>query len=240
MSGSSCKSAFIYWTRSDAVISSISFCIAWCSSLPFLGNSSSLFFLFLGHIWKPGQVVPKSYPCSMHLGFPDAHAMGFYSFFTEQDEIYYHHDVLSMPFNVYAFQWSWTTMASLFSWLIIFPCPGWWLCLKPSIFPSAAACTLLTSCLPQPSEQMFPVVEARINESSLISCFREMTYKKQHLLRCCIPATGILSTTSQKNSYLSPICVWLGMYRVWAGLQAHLLMTGLTEVVTGLLGERRL
>ena len=155
MSGSSCKSAFIYWTRSDAVISSISFCIAWCSSLPFLGNSSSLFFLFLGHIWKPGQVVPKSYPCSMHLGFPDAHAMGFYSFFTEQDEIYYHHDVLSMPFNVYAFQWSWTTMASLFSWLIIFPCPGWWLCLKPSIFPSAASCALLTSCLPQPSEQCF-------------------------------------------------------------------------------------
>ena len=88
--------------------------------------------------------------------------------------------------------------------------------------------------------KMFPVVEARINESSLISCFREMTYKKQHLLRCCIPATGILSTTRQKNSYLSPICVWLGMYRVWAGLQAHLLMTGLVEVVTGLLGERRL
>jgi hypothetical protein len=49
-----------------------------------------------------------------------------------------------------------------------------------------------------------------------------------------------LSTTRQKNSYLSPICVWLGMYRVWAGLQAHLLMTGLTEVVTGLFGERRL
>ena len=88
--------------------------------------------------------------------------------------------------------------------------------------------------------KMFPVVEARINESSLISCFREMTYKKQHLLRCCIPATGILSTTRQKNSYLSPICVWLGMYRVWAGLQAHLLMTGLVEVVTGLLGEWRL
>ena len=36
------------------------------------------------------------------------------------------------------------------------------------------------------------------------------------------------------------ICVWLGMYGVWAGLQAHLLMTGLAEVVTGDLGEQRL
>lgn len=38
----------------------------------------------------------------------------------------------------------------------------------------------------------------------------------------------------QKHSYLSPICVWLGRYGLWAGLHALLFMTALVKVVIAL------
>ena len=202
---------FIFFIRSDAAIYSITICIV-CAVVYLSWVIHPVTFLLLGHIWKPGQVVPKSYPCLMHLGFPDAHAMGF---------LVLHRTgwaLLPSWCAVCVFQWK------NYHWLVTL--------LKTIHFPQHGFTTL---------RYMFTVFEAYINESILISCFTEMTTRLSwDLLRCCIPAMGILSTTCQKNSCLSLICVWLGMYRVWATLQAHLLMTGLAEVVTGLLGERHL
>lgn len=66
----------------------VSFWMACCRSLPFLGNSSS-HHIYLWVIFG-NQVIPK-FPCSIHQGLSTQCKLC-----KEQDELFYQHDVLSM------------------------------------------------------------------------------------------------------------------------------------------------
>lgn len=142
------KSAFIFFIRSDAAISSISFCIAWCSCLPFFGNSSSRLFIS-GSYLETRSSSSKKLPLFKASGFSQCPRNGISCFAQNRTRS------MTIMMCCLCLSMKDTSLASLFSWLIIFPRPGWWLCLKPSIFPSAAACALLASCLPQPSDKYF-------------------------------------------------------------------------------------
>ena len=90
-------------------------------------------------------------------------------FCTEQDEIYCHLDVLSMSFNE-------GIVAGIVVQLVNNISPSWLVILLKTIhFPQRCSMCPAGFMSATTLRKMFPVFEARIDESILMSCFREMT-----------------------------------------------------------------
>lgn len=164
------------------------FPIACCSSLPFLGNSSSP--LFISGSYLETRLSRSKLPLLNASGFSQCPRN---SFAQKGKRIYYHHDVLFMSFNE-------GCVAGIAVQRVNDISPSWLVTLytvKPSIFPICmhAAWALLASCLLQHSGKCFQSLTHHINQS-VLRCFREIT-KKGYLLR--ISFSGILSTTCQKT-----------------------------------------
>lgn len=125
------------------------FPVACCSSLPFLGNSSSP--LFISGSYLETRLSRSKLPLLNASGFSQCPRNG--RFAQKRKKIYYHHDVLSMSFNE-------GRVAGIVVQLVNNISPSWLVTLhtvKPSIFPICmhAAWALLASCLLQLSGKCF-------------------------------------------------------------------------------------
>ena len=93
----------------------------------------------------------------MHLGFPDDSQWDFF-FFTEQDEIHCHHDVLSISFIE-------GHVAGIVVQLVNNISPSWLVTLLEIIhFPQRCSMSPAGFMFATTLRKMFPVFEARIND----------------------------------------------------------------------------